>query len=153
MLILYIFQLAVHVFQPNVPLPLYQRSNLPKTYGLAWLPRRQPKQTSINVDWQAQSTLLMLTHSQEIAYLAPHGHSPSDDAPAPIKFANTAADAENLLRHATFGIHVTNRQQVPEESSEKRSGPLIIGRGEHSAVNAVSFVFNLKLDLIVMSLY
>ncbi|EDV33385.1 uncharacterized protein Dana_GF24153 [Drosophila ananassae] len=124
----------LHVFQPNVPLPLYQRSNLPKTYGLAWLPRRQPKQTSINVDWQAQSTLLMLTHSQEIAYLAPHGHSPSDDAPAPISFAQPA-DAENLLRHATFGIHVTKRQQASEDS-EKRSGPLIIGRGEHSAVNA-----------------
>ncbi|KAH8339448.1 hypothetical protein KR074_011088 [Drosophila pseudoananassae] len=125
----------LHVFQPNVPLPLYQRSNLPKTYGLAWLPRRQPKQTSINVDWQAQSTLLMLTHSQEIAYLAPHGHSPSDDAPAPISFAKPA-DQENLLRHATFGIHVTKRQQALEDSSEKRSGPLIIGRGEHSAVNA-----------------
>ncbi|XP_017121115.1 WD repeat-containing protein 75 [Drosophila elegans] len=124
----------LHVFQPNVPLPLYQRSNLPKTYGLAWLPRRQPKQSSINVDWQAQSTLLMLTHSQEIAYLAPPGQSPSDDAPAPISFAQSAA-TENLLKHATFGIHATKQQQASTESPEK-SGPLIVGRGEHSAVNA-----------------
>ncbi|XP_017007025.2 uncharacterized protein l(2)05287 [Drosophila takahashii] len=124
----------LHVFQPNVPLPLYQRSNLPKTYGLAWLPRRQPKQSSINVDWQAQSTLLMLTHSQEIAYLALPGQSPSDDAPAPISFAQSAA-TENLFRHATFGIHVTKQQQVSSEFLEK-SGPLIVGRGEHSSVNA-----------------
>ncbi|KAH8374219.1 hypothetical protein KR200_004982 [Drosophila serrata] len=124
----------LHVFQPNVPLPLYQRSNLPKTYGLAWLPRKQPKLSSINVDWQAQSSLLMLTHSQEIAYLAPPGQSPSDDAPAPISFANQPADSENLLRHATFGIHVT-KPKVTAETLES-NGPLIIGRGEHSAVNA-----------------
>ncbi|XP_017082485.2 LOW QUALITY PROTEIN: WD repeat-containing protein 75 [Drosophila eugracilis] len=123
----------LHVFQPNVPLPLYQRSNLPKTHGLAWLPRRQPKQSSINVDWQAQSTLLMLTHSQEIAYLSLPGQSPSDDAPAPITFAQPAVK-ENLLRHATFGIHV-NKQKISTESLEK-SGPLIVGRGQHSAVNA-----------------
>ncbi|KAH8413562.1 hypothetical protein KR009_012290 [Drosophila setifemur] len=124
----------LHVFQPNVPLPLYQRSNLPKTHGLAWLPRRQPKQSSINVDWQAQSMLLMLTHSQEIAYLAPPGQSPSDDAPAPISFAQPAT-TDLQLRHATFGLHVTKQQQVPAESLE-RSGPLIIGRGALSAVNA-----------------
>ncbi|XP_016970795.1 WD repeat-containing protein 75 [Drosophila rhopaloa] len=124
----------LHVFQPNVPLPLYQRSNLPKTHGLAWLPRRQPKQSSINVDWQAQSTLLMLTHSQKIAYLAPPGQSPSDDAPAPITLAQNA-ETENLLRYATFGIHVTKQQQQPGESLEK-SGPLIVGRGHHSAVDA-----------------
>ncbi|KAH8248641.1 hypothetical protein KR032_001710 [Drosophila birchii] len=124
----------LHVFQPNVPLPLYQRSNLPKTYGLAWLPRRQPKQSSINVDWQAHSSLLMLTHSQEIAYLAPPGQSPSDDTPAPISFAKQPDDTENLLRHATFGIHVT-KPKVTTEALES-NGPLIIGRGEHSAVNA-----------------
>ncbi|XP_017043907.2 WD repeat-containing protein 75 [Drosophila ficusphila] len=124
----------LHVFQPNVPLPLYQRSNLPKTHGLAWLPRRQPKQSSINVDWQAQSTLLMLTHSQEIAYLALPGQSPSDDAPAPISFAQTDA-TENILKHATFGIHVTKKQPVSTETLDK-SGPLIVRGGEHSAVNA-----------------
>lgn len=124
----------LHVFQPNVPLPLYQRSNVPKTHGLAWLPRRQPKQSSINVDWQAQSTLLMLTHSQKIAYLALPGQSPSDDAPAPISFAQPAAP-ESQFRHATFGIHVTKQHQVSSDFLEK-SGPLIVGRGEHSSVNA-----------------
>ncbi|XP_016964225.1 WD repeat-containing protein 75 [Drosophila biarmipes] len=124
----------LHVFQPNVPLPLYQRSNLPKTYGLAWLPRRQPKQSSINVDWQAQSTLLMLTHSQEIAYLALPGQSPSDDAPAPITFAQPA-DTDIVYRNETFGLYVTKQQQVSSDFPEK-SGPLIVGRGEHSSVNA-----------------
>ncbi|KAH8269389.1 hypothetical protein KR018_011113 [Drosophila ironensis] len=127
----------LHVFQPNVPLPLYQRSNLPKTHGLAWLPRRQPKQSSINVDWQAQSSLLLLTQSQEIAFLAPPGQSPSDDAPVPISFVQPAASApESVFRHATFGIHVTTQQPGPGELPAKRSGPLIVGRGEHSAVNA-----------------
>ncbi|XP_043641583.1 WD repeat-containing protein 75 [Drosophila teissieri] len=124
----------LHVFQPSVPLPLYQRSNLPKTHGLAWLPRRQPRQSSINVDWQAQSTLLMLTHSQEIAYLALPGQSPSDDAPTPICFSQPAT-TDIILKHATFGIHVIKPQQVSGESLEKH-GPLIVGRKEHSAVSA-----------------
>ncbi|KMY91274.1 uncharacterized protein LOC6733035 [Drosophila simulans] len=124
----------LHVFQPNVPLPLYQRSNLPKTHGLAWLPRRQPRQSSINIDWQAQSTLLMLTHSQEIAYLALPGQSPSDDAPTPISFSQPAA-TDIILKHATFGIHVIKPQQASGETLEK-NGPLIVGREEHSAVNA-----------------
>ncbi|SPP82137.1 WD repeat-containing protein 75 [Drosophila guanche] len=126
----------LHVFQPNVPLPLYQRRNLPKTHGLAWLPRRQPKQNSINLDWQAQSTLLMLTHTQEIAYLARPGQSPSDDAPAPISFAPTPAVNENLLTHATFGIHVRQQKKELEALENSSGGPLIVGRGEHSAVSA-----------------
>jgi len=90
------------------------------------------------VDWQAQSTLLMLTHSQKIAYLALPGQSPSDDAPAPISFAQPAAP-ESQFRHATFGIHVTKQHQVSSDFLEK-SGPLIVGRGEHSSVNAVSYL-------------
>ncbi|XP_068140161.1 WD repeat-containing protein 75 [Drosophila tropicalis] len=130
----------LHVFQLNVPLPIYQRSNIPKTSGLVWLPRRQPRQSSINLDWQAQSTLLMLTENQEIVYFAEPGQSPSDDAPAPISFGSAASGTESQLKHATFGSYLI-KQQASSNSTDaangKKSGPLIVGRGTHSAVNAL----------------
>lgn len=61
---IYIIFFLVHIFQPNVPLPIYQRHNMPQLYGMAWIPRRYPKQRSINLDWQAQSTLYFLTEDQ-----------------------------------------------------------------------------------------
>ncbi|EDW03615.1 WD repeat-containing protein 75 [Drosophila grimshawi] len=126
----------LHVFQPNVPLPVYQRCNLPKLHGLVWLPRRQPKQSSINVDWQAQSTLHMLTHDKEIVYLAQPGHSTMDDALAPISFAQPPV-AEQLLQYATFGSFVAKQKSGEKIEIAKTSGPLIVGRGVHSSVNAL----------------
>ncbi|ALC40359.1 CG12050 [Drosophila busckii] len=125
----------LHVFQPNVPLPVYQRRQLPKLFGLVWLPRRQPKQSSINVDWQAQSTLHMLTEDKEIVYLATPGQSTTDDAPAPISFAQPAQ--EQLQQYATFGSFVAKQQMTEMKDLPKSSGPLIVGRGVHSAVNAL----------------
>lgn len=54
----------MYIFQPNVPLSIYQRRNLPRLYGAAWLPRRHPKNRSVVVDWQALSTLYFLTEEQ-----------------------------------------------------------------------------------------
>ncbi|XP_060652335.1 WD repeat-containing protein 75 [Drosophila nasuta] len=125
----------LHVFQPNVPLPIYQRSNLPQLHGLVWLPRRQPKQSSINVDWQAQSTLHMLTNEKEIVYLALPGQTITDDAPAPISFAQPAD--EQLLQYATFGAFVARQKNAENTEIAQRKGPLIVGRGVHSSVNAL----------------
>ncbi|KAH8419441.1 hypothetical protein KR222_011768, partial [Zaprionus bogoriensis] len=126
----------LHVFQPNVPLPVYQRYDMPKLHGLVWLPRRQPKNSSINVDWQAQSTLHMLTHDREIVYLATPGEASTDDDPAPISFAQPAAGQE--MQYATFGAFMANqRTSASTADLAQRSGPLIIGRNSHSAVNAL----------------
>ncbi|KAM8716801.1 hypothetical protein ACLKA7_003639 [Drosophila subpalustris] len=126
----------LHVFQPNVPLPVYQRSNLPKLHGLVWLPRRQPKQSSINVDWQAQSTLHMLTDDKEIVYLASPGQTLTDDAPAPISFAQQP-HGDQLLQYATFGTFMARQTTGENTEIAQKSGPLIVGRGVHSAVNAL----------------
>lgn len=133
---------TVHVFQPNVPLPVYQRSNLPKLHGLVWLPRRQPKQSSINVDFQAQSTLHMLTHKKEIVYLATPGQGTMDDAPPPISFAQPS-DADQLLQYATFGSFVASQKSNEVRENVQTSGPLIVGRSVHSSVDAVSFLIKL----------
>ncbi|TDG48678.1 hypothetical protein AWZ03_005007 [Drosophila navojoa] len=126
----------LHVFQPNVPLPVYQRSNLPKLHGLVWLPRRQPKQSSINVDFQAQSTLHMLTHNKEIVYLATPGQGTMDDAPAPISFAQPS-DADTRLQYATFGCFVASKKSNVVKPNVQTSGPLIVGRSAHSSVDAL----------------
>lgn len=52
------------VFLPNTPLPLYQRANLPKILGAAWIPRRHPKPHSLTVDWQAITELYLLSEDQ-----------------------------------------------------------------------------------------
>lgn len=52
------------VFLPNTPLPLYQRANLPKILGAAWIPRRHPKPHSLTVDWQAITELYLLSENQ-----------------------------------------------------------------------------------------
>lgn len=56
--------LAVYVFPPNAPMPLYHRVNIPKIHDAIWLPRRYPKSYSLNLDWQAISTLYFLTKDQ-----------------------------------------------------------------------------------------
>lgn len=52
------------VFLPNTPLPLYQRSHLPKIFGAAWIPRRHPKPHSLTVNWQAITELYLLSEEQ-----------------------------------------------------------------------------------------
>ncbi|XP_030383154.1 WD repeat-containing protein 75 [Scaptodrosophila lebanonensis] len=126
----------LHVFQPNVPLPVYQRFNIPKLYGLVWLPRRQPKQSSINIDWQAQSTLHMLTETQEIVYLAPPGVGLSDGEPAPVAFTQPASE---MLQYATFGSYALKQQRANDTKNSKgaNSGPLIVGQRKTNVPNAL----------------
>lgn len=54
----------LYVFLPNTPIPLYQRSNLPKILGATWIPRRYPKPHSLTVDWQATTELYLLSEKQ-----------------------------------------------------------------------------------------
>lgn len=54
----------LYVFLPNTPIPLYQRKNLPKVHGLAWIPRRHPKNRSLTVDWQTSTELYFLSEKQ-----------------------------------------------------------------------------------------
>ena len=52
------------VFLPNTPIPLYQRKDLPKIHGAAWIPRRFPKPHSLTVNWQAVTELYLLSDKQ-----------------------------------------------------------------------------------------
>ncbi|XP_011193769.1 WD repeat-containing protein 75 [Zeugodacus cucurbitae] len=123
----------LHVFQPNVPLPIYQRRNLPRLYGASWLPRRHPKNRSVNVDWQAMSTLYFLTEDQEINYLAVPD-SVDDDAPPPITFSNPANQA---LQYSTFGTFATQQHSDMQTSSRQPIGPLVIGNSSKLAVKSL----------------
>uniref|UniRef100_A0A1A9ZPX0 WD repeat-containing protein 75 second beta-propeller domain-containing protein n=1 Tax=Glossina pallidipes TaxID=7398 RepID=A0A1A9ZPX0_GLOPL len=121
----------LHIFQPNVPLPIYQRFNIPKLYGIAWIPRRHPKNRSINVDWQAQSTLYFLTQTQEVKYLV-HPNEKQDIEP-PIVFDNVATPS---LQYTTFGTFATKSIVERPTNTNRYTGPLLIGNSERTAVQA-----------------
>ncbi|XP_058986289.1 uncharacterized protein LOC131806328 [Musca domestica] len=123
----------LHIFQPNVPLPIYQRRNMPQLYGMAWIPRRYPKQRSINLDWQAQSTLYFLTDDQKIIYL----NSPTEkhlDIPPPITF-NKAASAS--MQISTFGTFAAKSISETHTTSSRQSGPLVLGNSDKTAVKTL----------------
>lgn len=81
----------------------------------------------------------MLTDSSQIVYLAAPGQSSVDDAPAPISFAQPSVE-DQQVKFATFGTFMA-KQGTDNREVTQRSGPLIVGRGAHNAVNAVSFYF------------
>lgn len=85
----------------------------------------------------------MLTQNKEIVYLATPGQSTMDDAPAPISFAQPP-DAQQLLQYATFGGFVASQKSSDVIENEQSSGPLIVGRGAHSSVNAVSVMIHIR---------
>uniref|UniRef100_A0A1I8Q2P4 WD repeat-containing protein 75 second beta-propeller domain-containing protein n=1 Tax=Stomoxys calcitrans TaxID=35570 RepID=A0A1I8Q2P4_STOCA len=122
----------LHIFQPNVPLPIYQRRNMPKLHGMAWIPRRYPKQRSLNLDWQAQSTLYFLTDDQHIIYLSsPREKQP--DAPTPVVFDNVASE---LMQYTTFGTYAV-KSTIEKQASNRQSGPLVLGNSDRTAVKAL----------------
>nr|XP_014093620.2 WD repeat-containing protein 75 isoform X2 [Bactrocera oleae] len=123
----------LYIFQPNVPLSIYQRRNLPRLYGAAWLPRRHPKNRSVVVDWQALSTLYFLTEEQEINYLGVPD-SVDDDAPPPITFSNPANHA---LQYSTFGTFATQQHSDMQTNSRQPIGPLVIGNSSKMAVKSL----------------
>ncbi|XP_017479964.1 PREDICTED: WD repeat-containing protein 75 [Rhagoletis zephyria] len=133
----------LYVFQPNVPLSIYRRRDMPPLLGAAWLPRRHPKNRSLNVDWQAVSTLYFLTDQQEIYYLGVPD-SADDDAPPPITFSSSANQA---MQYSTFGTFATQQHSDMKSSTRQSIGPLVIGNSHKMAVKSVSecFIFLLKL--------
>lgn len=40
------------------------QENMPELSGMQWIPRNQKKNTNLLIDWQAKSTLYLLTNTQ-----------------------------------------------------------------------------------------
>lgn len=56
----------LYVFLPNTPITLYQHKQLPKIDGLAWIPRKHPRNRSLTVDWQAHTELYFLSSEKQV---------------------------------------------------------------------------------------
>ncbi|KAG4070831.1 hypothetical protein HA402_011057 [Bradysia odoriphaga] len=61
----------LYVLNPSKQYVLYRRQNVPKLEGIVWLPRRVPRKSSLDVDWQSVSQLFLFTRTQEMLYLVP----------------------------------------------------------------------------------
>uniref|UniRef100_A0A1A9WZU9 WD repeat-containing protein 75 second beta-propeller domain-containing protein n=1 Tax=Glossina brevipalpis TaxID=37001 RepID=A0A1A9WZU9_9MUSC len=122
----------LHIFQPNISLPVYQRDNIPKLHGIVWIPRRCPKNRSINVDWQAQSTLYFLTETQEVKYLTRPNEK--QDTETPIVFDNAAVPS---LQYSTFGSFATKSIAEKQTNIKQYTGSLLRGKSERTAIQAL----------------
>ncbi|XP_055386232.1 WD repeat-containing protein 75 [Condylostylus longicornis] len=87
------------VFLPNAPLYLYRRAELPEINSACWVPRKHPKATSLNLDWQSLSTLYFLTGMQEIVYLSTTKDKEAQDS---VAFVN---DPNEITQHSIFDAH------------------------------------------------
>ena len=54
------------ILHPNPALTIHHQRNVPEIYGAIWVPREVPRAQSVNVNWQATSQLLILTHQQKV---------------------------------------------------------------------------------------
>lgn len=123
----------LYIFQPNVPLPIYQHRNLPKIYGATWLARCYPKPRSINLDWQAHSTLYFITEKQEIMYLGSYDDDSCNAAP-PITMKK---DVIAEVRYSAFGTFAAKQMNGRKQKIQRNNGRAIVGMAEKSAVKVL----------------
>lgn len=90
----------LYIFQPNALMSLYHRVNLPNILGLCWVPRRNPKMQTFDLDWQAISTLYFLTENQELIYL-----SSEKDDDSMLTSAVYLNDSQEIVRYSIFGAY------------------------------------------------
>ncbi|GAB0089207.1 WD repeat-containing protein 75 [Sergentomyia squamirostris] len=99
----------LYVFLPNTPIPLYHRHDLPGIHDAIWIPRQDPKATSLNVDWQASSQLFFLSDRQELLHLT--SESAEEESPM-MTFLSEAGIVNN---YTPFGAMIAKQvqQKVP----------------------------------------
>ncbi|CAD7079270.1 unnamed protein product [Hermetia illucens] len=134
----------LYVFPPNAPMPLYHRVNIPKIHDAIWLPRRYPKSYSLNLDWQAISTLYFLTKDQELTYLA---DDKDDDITVAATFTN---EAQDVARYSTFGTFAAKQANARIVQSSKNA--TAIGVTGKAAVKSL-YSAQMYLSFRVMILY
>lgn len=127
--------LAVYIFFPNTPIPLYHRRDLPNIYDAVWIPRQDPKATSLSLDWQANSQLFFLTDKQELVSLVSRN---DDDSLTPM--VTFLSEANTVNNYTPFGAMIAKQMQQKVRSGAGNSA-LPIGILGKSNVNEVSVCF------------
>ncbi|KAJ6648432.1 WD repeat-containing protein 75 [Pseudolycoriella hygida] len=127
------FYEELYIFQPNNLYALYERKDMPKIEGAIWLPRRHPKQQSLDVNWQSQSQLYFLTREQELQLLVDE----SDDEFLTRK-ATSLKQVFELKPQTPFSAMIP--QQITNDSLHKREG---VRFGEYGK-DAIQSIINLQ---------
>uniref|UniRef100_A0A1B0DFN8 WD repeat-containing protein 75 second beta-propeller domain-containing protein n=1 Tax=Phlebotomus papatasi TaxID=29031 RepID=A0A1B0DFN8_PHLPP len=122
----------LYIFFPNTPIPLYHRRDLPNIYDAVWIPRQDPKATSLSLDWQANSQLFFLTDKQELVSLVSRN---DDDGLTPM--VTFLSEANTVNNYTPFGAMIAKQMQQKVRSGTGNTA-LPIGILGKSNVNEVS---------------
>lgn len=76
------------IVHPSPARTIQHQKNLSNIYGSIWIPRENPKEQFVDVNWQATSQLLFLNHKQEICCLENPGEEENGNATPFMEFTN-----------------------------------------------------------------
>lgn len=120
------------IFHPSPALTIHHQKNVPDIFGAIWVPRNNPRDQSVTVNWQAVSQLLFLNQNQEICCLKLPGEENYGNTATFIDFTN------GFTTNTPFAAMIA--QKITDETMKDSNGMTkritISGSG---AVKDVSF--------------
>ncbi|XP_059616910.1 WD repeat-containing protein 75 [Phlebotomus argentipes] len=123
----------LYVFLPNTPLPLYHRRDLPNIYDAVWIPRRDPRSTSLNIDWQANSQLFFLTEQQQLLQMV--AQNDEDDLSPMVTFLSEANTVHN---YTPFGAMIAKQMQQKAQHGGVALPTGILGKSDvNELINSI----------------
>ncbi|XP_055681424.1 WD repeat-containing protein 75 isoform X2 [Lutzomyia longipalpis] len=126
------------VFLPSSPIPIYHKRDMPGVYDALWVPRQDPKSTSLSIDWQSQSQLFFLTHEQELLCL---GLRNDDDDLLPM--VTFLSEADTVSNYTPFGAMIAKQMQERSQflsnvASEMHHSTGILGKSKvNELINSI----------------
>lgn len=103
------------IIQPSPAMTIFSQKNLPDIYDMIWVPRDNPRNQSLSVNWQATSQLFFLTQRQEICGISYKSDFDDDVIEVPC-----IDDLNVFMSHTPFAAMISKHSEKPLEYSSVR---------------------------------